>query len=154
MGECVVWRLVRPEYAPGLDGEGARLAGGRWNSPGRPVVYCSDSLALAVLESFVHLPLALRGSARLPGMTAVKLRLPDDLELVEPDITAAQLFAPAACRALGDQWLEAGAAAALRVPAAVVPEERNVLINPRHSQASRVSFLAQERFRFDPRLGQ
>lgn len=51
----VVWRLSNGRYPP-LDGEGARLAGGRWNSPGQPAVYTSESLALCLAESLVHLP--------------------------------------------------------------------------------------------------
>ena len=34
---------------------GARLKGGRWNSPGKDVLYASDSLALCCLEVLVHL---------------------------------------------------------------------------------------------------
>ena len=41
--------------ATALIGEGARLNGGRWNSPGTTVVYTSGSLALAALENLVHL---------------------------------------------------------------------------------------------------
>jgi RES domain-containing protein len=40
-----------------LIGEGARVAGGRWNSPGRAVVTASETAALAVLEVRVHLDL-------------------------------------------------------------------------------------------------
>ena len=36
-------------------GEGARIAGGRWNLPGESAVYVSSSLALAAIECFVHL---------------------------------------------------------------------------------------------------
>ena len=50
------WRICRDAYAD-LTGEGARLWGGRWNSPGRPLVYAADSAALAVLEVRVHLDL-------------------------------------------------------------------------------------------------
>src|SRR3954471_12928197 len=48
-----VWRLARRAYAA-LDGEGARRAGGRWNSPGLPAVYTSSALSLCVLELLVH----------------------------------------------------------------------------------------------------
>ena len=49
-----VYRVCRARYAR-LDGEGARLVGGRWNSPGRAVVYMAESVALAVLENLVHM---------------------------------------------------------------------------------------------------
>ena len=50
------WRICRRPFAD-LSGEGARLYGGRWNSPGRPVVYAAEAAALAVLEVRVHLDL-------------------------------------------------------------------------------------------------
>ena len=56
----LIWRLTSPAYAHVLDGEGARVAGGRWNSPGRRVVYASSHLSLSVLEVFVHIPPSLR----------------------------------------------------------------------------------------------
>ncbi len=50
--DCVeAYRLVAPKWAASaLSGEGARLYGGRWNSPGRAMVYLSTSRALAALE--------------------------------------------------------------------------------------------------------
>ncbi|MGH7564183.1 MAG: RES family NAD+ phosphorylase [Gemmatimonadota bacterium] len=33
---------------------GARRAGGRWNSKGRPMIYTSEHLSLPVLETLVH----------------------------------------------------------------------------------------------------
>src|SRR3954466_15044499 len=51
------WRICRYAYAD-LTGGAARLWGGRWNSPGRPLVYAADSAALAVLEVRVHLDLS------------------------------------------------------------------------------------------------
>ena len=49
-----VYRVCRARYAR-LDGDGARRVGGRWNSPGRTVVYMAESTALAVLENLVHM---------------------------------------------------------------------------------------------------
>jgi len=49
-----VYRVCRARYTR-LDGEGARLAGGRWNSSGRTVVYMAETVALAVLENLVHM---------------------------------------------------------------------------------------------------
>ena len=48
------FRVARRKYAD-LSGEGARLFGGRFNPPGVPAVYTSQSIALAVLELLVHL---------------------------------------------------------------------------------------------------
>ena len=51
-----VWRICRRPFAD-LSGEGARLYGGRWNAPGRPLIYAAETAALAVLEVRVHLDL-------------------------------------------------------------------------------------------------
>jgi RES domain-containing protein len=56
-----VYRVCRARYAR-LDGAGALLVGGRWNSSGRAVVYMAESIALAVLENLVH-----NGQTRLPA---------------------------------------------------------------------------------------
>ena len=50
------WRITQKKRAKtGFSGEGARLYGGRWNSPGIPMVYVAQSQALAMLEVLVHL---------------------------------------------------------------------------------------------------
>ena len=54
--------VSRPERAiriadgryPLVDGTGAFLQGARWNSPGRRVIYASESYAGALLETLVH----------------------------------------------------------------------------------------------------
>ena len=50
------WRIVRAARAnSAFTGEGARIYGGRWNSPGTAIVYVSQHESLAALELFVHL---------------------------------------------------------------------------------------------------
>jgi len=52
----LAWRLCRRPHAD-LSGEGARRLGGRWNSPGRPLIYLAEHPALAALEVRLHLDL-------------------------------------------------------------------------------------------------
>ena len=52
--DLLVLRLSGTSWVEVDNGEGARLWGGRWNEPGRPVVYASSTLSLAALEYLVH----------------------------------------------------------------------------------------------------
>jgi RES domain-containing protein len=128
-----VWRIVKEKYAgSAFDGEGARRAGGRFNSPGSPVIYTSESLALAQLEILVNLPT----DRLLAGYVAFRADLPEGrvatLGREELPESWREAPAPRTVRRLGDRWLESGRSLALRVPSAVVPAESNVLVNPRH----------------------
>ncbi|RYI36000.1 MAG: RES domain-containing protein [Acetobacteraceae bacterium] len=145
-----VWRLCEVKHAPGLDGEGARLWGGRWNSPGSPLVYTSGSLALATLEVLVHLPQVERRKGKLPHYLAIGLDLPDRY-IFDPDYPASIPSDESA--ALGDAWLGSRSSLALMVPSRVIPLERNVLLNPRHPEMAKVTVAVNEPFVFDDRLG-
>ncbi|HYJ79957.1 MAG TPA: RES family NAD+ phosphorylase, partial [Longimicrobiaceae bacterium] len=99
-----VWRIAQKIHPP-LDGEGARLFGARWNSPGIPVVYTAGSLALAVVELFVHTDPDL-----VPDdLIAYEIDVPDHLS-IDHVVFAGQ---PAdwaradvsRCRQLGDRWV-------------------------------------------------
>jgi len=136
------WRLARRPYAD-LSGEGARRFGGRWNSTGRPVIYAAADAALAVLEVRVHLDLP-------PDL------LPEDYVLMALDLDGirAERLAemPDDARAFGDAWLAEGRSAVLDVPSALVPESRNVLLNPAHSESARARIASIRPFAFDRRL--
>jgi RES domain-containing protein len=53
---------------------------------------------------------------------------------------------------IGTSWAKSGATAVLSVPSVVVPNERNYLLNPAHSDFSRIRFSAPQPFVFDKRL--
>lgn len=149
-----VWRIYDRRYAASaFDGEGARLYGGRWNSPGVSMVYTAASPSLAVLEVFVHLD-----PEEVPdGLLLGALDLPDDLSMqsISPQDLPADwrsFPAPEHLRSLGDQWVQGGASLLLAVPSAVIPEENNYLINPRHPEFQAVRQAAARPFTFDPRL--
>ena len=134
MSTIRVYRLVKRKWRQAaFDGEGARLYGGRWNSKGKACVYLAGSASLAMLEVMVHLDdyqllehytlleVTLQKSS-LMSLSADSL--PKDWA-VEP--------APASTAEIGDNWLESQSSLALAVPSAVVPRERNYLINPQHA---------------------
>jgi len=132
------YRLSKTRY-PVFDGTGAALYGGRWNSPGRPVVYCADSFAGTILEILVHANRPLR----LPGpYHAAQIEIPaDDLvEFVdEAELPGWEDEEPVVSREYGDLWLAESRTAVLSVPAATArPFGRNFLINPAHPLASRI----------------
>lgn len=126
-----------------LSGEGARRYGGRWNTPGRAMVYMAEHPALAVLEVRVHLDLPLD---LLPDdYVLMEVELPDE----PPDAVAAM---PADPRAFGDAWLVSGRTAVLRVPSIVVQHASNLLLNPHHPRAADERTIQTTPFHFDPRL--
>jgi RES domain-containing protein len=151
----LVWRLTPPDFAHLLDGEGSKLAGGRWNSPGKAILYTSSHLSLSVLEALVHLPPPLRRD--LPEMEAVRIVVPDDATAEDISIDQfRRLMAGsqplAACRGAGDAWFERGAALLLRAPSVIVPEELNLMINPAHGRMQEVRIVSSRPFHFDPRM--
>lgn len=146
------WRLVKPKYADALNGEGARLYGGRFNSVGTAVVYAAESLALAELEILVNLPT----EKLLESYVAFRLRF--DASLVEKQLldelpTAwRQSPAPKPVKIIGDRWVRSGRSLALEIPSAVVPSESNYLINPKHPDVQYLQVLGPIDPQIDPRL--
>jgi RES domain-containing protein len=147
------WRIVKARHAASaFDGEGARIEGGRWNSPGTPVVYTSQSAALAALELLVHLGRGsiLRAYLLIPctfddGVVSRldRRRLPKNWRSYPP---------PSELQSIGDEWVRSGTTAVLEVPSAVIETESNYLLNPHHRDFRAVGLLNAQRFEFDLRL--
>lgn len=60
--------------------------------------------------------------------------------------------APVNLRKFGDTWLEAGETAVLALPSAVIPIEKNYLLNPSHQEMKSIEIGALQRFQFDLRF--
>lgn len=146
------WRLCKKAHAA-FDGEGARMAGGRWNLRGTAVVYLSQTLSLAALELLVHADPAL-----LPNdLVAIPADIPDTLRiesLAERDLPRdwRRYPAPEALAERGTEWVRAARSAVLSVPSALVPTERNFLLNPAHPDFRKIRSGTPERFALDARL--
>ncbi len=153
-----VWRIApdTPTYvADDLGGIGAKASGGRWNRVGQAVVYSSASIALACLETLVHLK-----SAGLPlNRYLVRIDIPDPVWRAARVFSAATLpvgwdAMPTGRASLdcGGQWLGSNGSALLVVASAIVPQENNVLINPAHPDAARITAHKLSQWLYDPRL--
>jgi RES domain-containing protein len=54
--------------------------------------------------------------------------------------------------AYGTAWAHALRSALLLIPSVIVPEESNVLINPSHPDAAKVTASKQRKWIYDPRM--
>ncbi len=138
----LAWRLCRAPFAD-LSGDGARIYGGAWNSPGQPLIYAASTAALALLEVRVHLDLPFE-------------LLPDDYVLLTIDLADLAIEEltdlPSDRRAFGDTWLREQRTPVLQVPSVIVPESANLLLNPAHPDAGRARIVRTREFGLDRRL--
>jgi RES domain-containing protein len=137
---------------PVWSGTGAMLMGGRFNSPGRPVIYGALNFAGAMLEVLVHARIGkvpkhhVWIEVEVPANVSVEQAGAEDLPAGwdAPDAQVARRF--------GDQWIEEGRSALLVVPSVVARAERNVLVNPNHPEAARLVASAPQPVVWDQRL--
>lgn len=137
---------------PIFDPTGALLHGGRWNSPGHPIVYAAETYAGALLEMLVHANLS-----RLPrNHRIVRIAIPDTvaIELVLPSqVPGWDREEPAASRVFGDRWIREGRTAVLKVPSVVTHgREHNFVLNASHPQFASISAEDPEPVIWDERL--
>lgn len=150
------WRIASetPDYnAHDMQGIGARTTGGRWNSKGTAVVYCASSIALATLET-VHY---FSGDGLPYNRYLVRIEIPPALwaarrVLDPPPAGWDAIPAGLTSRTAGDAWARARDTALLLVPSVIVPDEYNVLVNPRHDGAAAIGATTIRRWHYDPRL--
>jgi RES domain-containing protein len=90
-------------------------------------------------------------------MVLIEAEFPDNLtvRVVDPSTLPFgwnAAVAPASTKLLGTRWVRKNETAVLVVPSAVIPNERNYLLNPKHPDFSRIMFRDPVPFVFDPRL--
>jgi RES domain-containing protein len=134
------------------DGTGAMLIGGRWNSPGKAVIYGSASFAGAMLEAFVH-----ARTGKLPRHHVyVVATVPDNIQIRRVGIDQLpadwHMAESQSARDIGDQWLAEAACAVMMVPSVVAREEWNVVVNPLHPDAAAITVSEAKPVVWDERL--
>lgn len=158
------WRIVHKRYlAAAFDGEGARQAGGRFNSKGVSVVYAADALALAMLEVMVHVPSYRQLADRVLFRVLIDEELIEDLTLKQLPHAWQNVPAPVELKRIGDAWIEGGRnmprrRVVMKVPSVILPVlggqpgGHNYLINPHHPDFAKLVIGPPVPLGFDPRL--
>ncbi|MES2863129.1 MAG: RES family NAD+ phosphorylase [Bacteroidota bacterium] len=146
-----VFRIVHTKWANSLTASGYAA---RWNSTGLFVIYTAENCSLACLENLVHR----NGFGSDSDYSLLTISFPDSVQMLEVDskdlpkgwndITEKGHLI---CRTIGDNWIRNQQSAILLVPSAIIPNERNVLINPNHPDFKKIKFSTQP-FTFDKRL--
>lgn len=138
--------------ADDLSGNGAAIAGGRWNPIGMPALYASLNASTAVLEVRVHAS----GFVPSANLYLVEVEVPDELihKGYEPALPNNwnSLNMPPSTIDIGRRWLTEGKSVAMRVPSVVCPADWNVILNPLHSDFKKVAVVRKTLFTLDARL--
>lgn len=134
-----LWRLTRPDHVA-LDGAGAAKLGGRYSSPGIPIVNFASEAGLAVLIAlrYVQAAPATLDDAFVLGWTTID----GDVERVADDVDAAEEVR------FVDRWAAQKRSLAIAVQSAVLPEADIILVNPLHAEAASLAPLRTRPFRF------
>lgn len=148
-----VYRITRQKYERDLSGNGAAVAGGRWNEIGKPVLYAASSRSLAILETLVHL----RQPQPPPDYRIMVLYVPDTmpmLAIADRELPAGWRHNEVYTQQRGSLWLSDNSCVSLRVPSVIVRAEYNLLLNPAHPFFSEIRLIAVEPIEFDARFFQ
>ena len=121
---------------------------------GTPMLYAASTIALACLETIVHLD----GTVSLPlNRYLVRLDVPEDMwqtaTTLDPVAHVGWDALPFGRVSIdwGTRWCDAMTSVLAQVPSVVVPEEFNVLINTRHPDMANVKAIKVRKWNYDPR---
>ena len=107
----------------------------------------AESISLAVLENLVHM-----SHEDFPtGYVVVGATIPNAVEIWSEE-QLRRSFGALSPQLLGNRWIESLSSAVLRVPSAVVPQEFNYLLNPKHPAFPDIVPEIPVPYLFDPRL--
>ena len=148
----IAYRIAAKAYIDDLSGAGAKLFGGRWNPVGCPCIYASQNLSLALLEKYVHAEFR----ESMERLALLQISIPDDDNLIfhvdDQQLKKNWMKDISYSQWIGEQILSDPEIIAFTAPSAIVPSERNVILNPSAKRFGDIQFLPPRDFTTDLRL--
>ncbi len=147
-----VYHLGTSRFANQLTGEGAKIHGGRWNLIGVPCLYTSESKALSILEYAANVKLE-----EMPlSLSITVYTLPDkswrEYAVTDLPTNWQEIPAPNNTKEWGSKLLQEARVLALKLPSVLIPSEFNYILNPLHTDFSKVKIKEIHSFAFDTRI--
>ncbi len=148
----IVYRIAHRKFAEDLSGTGARIRGGRWNPKGLPLLYTSEHISLAMLETLVNATsLEEIQSLRLMHID-IPARYNDSHIIKRTNLKKDWHFEFDYTQWKGKEIIRNKEVLFIQCPSAVVQDEHNYLINPLHPDFSHIKLSTVSEFNFDQRL--
>jgi RES domain-containing protein len=148
----LVYRLNQEKYKDDISGYGAFLNGGRWNEKEQYLLYTATSRSLALLEALVHL----KQSSNIIKWYILTIEMPD-LPTISSVIKFEKLpkdwaVNESVTKYIGSKFILDKQLLFMEVPSIIIPEENNVIINPKHQYFNKVKIKQNKLLRLDKRL--
>lgn len=149
----IVYRIANLKYKEAtLSGIGAEKVGGRWNKVGTRAIYCSENIALALLEYYVHS----ENIALLPKEILVaKIEFPDDFileELKERPENWNHYPYTSSTTEIFTNLVKDRNFFGLKVPSSIVSIESNIILNPLYKDFGKVEISEFYKLDIDERM--
>ena len=135
----LVYRITHKSFSKELSATGTP---GRWNSFGKKVIYCAESIALAFLENMIRR----QGVGFNEDFKIMIIEIPDELKIAT--VNAGDIKDEwrdfkdySICQHLGDKWYDEGAVPVFKVPSAVLTSSFNYLINTMHPEFKKIILI-------------
>ena len=144
----IVYRCTLKKWARDITGTGAFLYGGRWNDPGKYLVYTAENNVLAAFEVALRVPLEHISK----NYVMVPIEIPDKTEVMEPALPRQWHLKMEITRSIGEKFVNERKYLMMKVPSALISDSFNYLINPNHALIKKVTVLDARPILFDKRL--
>ena len=146
----LIFRIIHKKFTDALFAPGIE---GRWNSEGKKVLYCSESIPLAFMESMIRR----QGVGFNSDFQIAHIDVPHTIAIKTIDISMLERgwnnpHDYTICQKSGDKWYDQHEELVLKVPSAVLNVCYNYMLNTRHPDFKKIKLKKLTPLMPDPRI--